>query len=156
MKPTTLLKHHQVSSTLEVRENTQTGYHSMFAAQNLKATTVLSKFGYETKLTIPSRFSVQINETEHITLKPQYLQYINHSCNPNVFFDTQKMQIEVLRDIREGEEICFFYPSTEWKMTESFDCSCKSERCLGKIQGAAYLTSNQIEKYRLSEYILQK
>lgn len=155
METTTLIKD-QVTPFLEVRENPQTGYHSMFAAKSLEAHTVLSKFGYERKLTTPSRFSVQVNETEHITLKPQYLQYINHSCHPNLFFDTQKMELVVLRPVEAGEELSFFYPSTEWRMTEAFDCGCNSKHCLGHIQGAAYLTYDSLVKYRLSAHILQK
>ncbi len=155
MKTTTLLKH-QVTPSLEVRENTQTNYSSMFATEDLKAHTILSKFGYETKLTVPSRFSVQINESEHITLKPKYLQYINHSCEPNVFFDTQKMELITLRSIKAEDELAFFYPSTEWKMTEVFDCSCGNEHCLERIQGATFLTPEQLKKYRFSKHILEQ
>ena len=66
------------------------------------------------------------------------------------------MELKTLRAIKVGEELNFFYPSTEWKMTEAFDCLCGSSECLGQIQGAAYLTYDNLTKYRLSKYILDK
>ena len=32
--------------------------------------------------------TVQTGADRHITLMPEFLQYINHSCGPNVFFNT--------------------------------------------------------------------
>ena len=73
-----------------------------------------------------------------------------------MFLDTQKMELKTLQSIKAGEELVFFYPSTEWKMKEPFNCICKSPDCLQRIQGAAYLTYDNLVKYRLSEYILDK
>lgn len=153
MKSHNLLKH-SVTPSLEVHENPQTGYKSLYATKSFSADSLLSKFSFREKQNVPTQHSIQIGEEEHITLQPDYLQYTNHSCEPNVFFDTQRMEIQVLKDIEAGEEIRFFYPSTEWKMAESFECSCGSEQCLQRIQGAAYLTPSQLEKYRISDYIL--
>jgi hypothetical protein len=89
-------------------------------------------------------------------LDPEFLQYINHSCNPNVFFDTQKRVVIALGNIEIGEEFTFFYPSTEWSMDRGFDCICQSKNCLGYIQGAAHLPPNVLKKYKLSQYIQQK
>ncbi|WP_287521727.1 SET domain-containing protein-lysine N-methyltransferase [Okeania sp. SIO2C2] len=89
-------------------------------------------------------------------LDPEFLQYINHSCNPNVFFDTQKKVVIALRNIEIGEEFTFFYPSTEWSMDRGFNCICQSENCLGYIQGSAHLPLNVLKKYKLSDYIRQK
>ncbi len=155
MQPTNLLKH-SVTASLEVHEDPQTGYKSLYTTQDIPKGNVLSTFGYQEKLSKPTRYSVQVNEQEHIILDPEYLQYINHSCAPNVFFDTQKMEIQVLKSIEAGEQITFFYPSNEWNMTEPFDCSCGSENCLQQIQGAAYLNYNQLAKYQLSAYIVNK
>ncbi|MFK7906208.1 MAG: SET domain-containing protein-lysine N-methyltransferase [Chitinophagales bacterium] len=147
---------HQVTPNLEVREDTQTGYHSMYTTKDLEPFTVLSEFEHQNKLSVPTRFSVQINKTEHITLKPTYLQYINHSFAPNVFFDTKKMELITLHPIQAGEELAFFYPSTEWRMTEAFTCGCGSEHCLKSIQGAAYLSYDNLVKYRLSQHIIDR
>lgn len=145
-----------VTPFLEVREKPETSYKSLFARQEIAADFLLSVFTYQEKLTHPDRYSVQLTETSHITLAPNYLKYTNHNCNPNVFFDTVNMKLITLRPIQKGEEITFFYPSTEWKMTEPFNCICNSPNCLGEIRGGAFLTYDNLVKYRLSEYILDK
>ena len=93
---------------------------------------------------------------QHIELNPNYLQYTNHSCSPNVFFDTARMEVISLRAISAGEEITFFYPSTEWKLIEPFDCACGSEQCLQRIQGAAYLSGEELKRYRLTDYVQEQ
>ena len=150
-----VVQNQQVNALFEVKAQSA-DYKSIFATQDLKINTVIANFSYKEKLLAPNRYSVQINETEHISLSPDYLKYLNHSCTPNVFLDTQKMELTTLRAIEAGEELMFFYPSTEWKMTEAFDCICKQPDCLQSIQGAAYLTYDNLIKYRLSEYILDK
>ena len=66
------------------------------------------------------------------------------------------MVIVCLKKIEIAEAMTFFYPSTEWSMTQSFDCLCKSAICLGKIQGAAHLPSDILENYQLSDHIAKK
>ncbi|MGB3535599.1 MAG: hypothetical protein WBA13_19045 [Microcoleaceae cyanobacterium] len=41
-------------------------------------------------------------------------------------------------------------------MAKGFDCTCQSENCLGRIQGAAELSPDVLRTYKLSEYIQQK
>lgn len=153
---TNKIKKHPKTSVFEVHENCETNFKSMFAGQDLAAGVQLSTIDGGNRLDNPNRYTVQINEKEHLELNPEYLQYINHSCEPNVFFDTTKMVLITLRPITAGEELTFFYPSTEWKMTEPFDCLCQSPHCLGRIGGAAYLAKANIEKYRLTNYVLEK
>ena len=117
---------------------------------------VICKFGNKEILDRPNYLTVQIGDSQHIMLDPEYLHYINHSCSPNVFFDTENMVLIALRNIEIGEEFTFFYPSTEWSMDRGFDCICQSENCLGYIQGAAHLPLNVLTKYELSDYIKQK
>ena len=143
------------ASFLEVREITE-GYKSIYAAQDLAAGTVLINFGYEAEMTTPTRHSLQVGENHHISLSPAYLKYLNHSCEPNIFVDTNRKALISTKKIAAGEELTFFYPSTEWQMTEAFTCGCGSENCLNTIQGAAYLTYDQLVKYKLSDYVIQK
>jgi SET domain-containing protein len=61
---------------------------------------------------------------------------VNHSCDPNVglVLPTNKPRewgVEALRDIKKGEDLTFFYPSTEWDMAQGFDCSCGAKVSLG-------------------------
>ena len=91
MNETTDTRTENVTPFLEVREEINTGYKSLFVRQNLDANVVLEKFTYDAKLKTPTRYTVQISETDHIELSPNYLQYANHNCEPNMFFDIVKM-----------------------------------------------------------------
>ena len=103
----TYLKKYSVSPFFEVQEDEQTGYKSLFAAQDLPAFTILLTIGYQKILDAPNMHSLQIGDNRHIELQPDYLQYTNHSCNPNVFFDTTRLEVISLRPIPVGEEINF-------------------------------------------------
>lgn len=48
------------------------------------------------------------------------------------------------------------YPSTEWQMSQPFDCACgKSSHCLGKMDGAHSIQPETLAKYTINEHILQ-
>ena len=66
------------------------------------------------------------------------------------------MSLVALRPIKQGEEVTFFYPSTEWEMSEPIDCICGSKDCLGQFKGAAYLGYDNLIKYRLSDHVINK
>lgn len=149
------LKKSTIPPFFEVHEQVATGYKSLYALKDLKPNTVLASF-HGTLFAEPTRYTVQINAKQHMELQPAHLRYTNHSCEPNVFFDTTKRQLITLRPIQTGEEFSFFYPSTEWDMTEAFDCLCGKPQCLGRIQGANYLAYNQLKKYKLTAYVIEK
>jgi len=130
--------------------------NALFALRSFQPGEVIAEFWAGTISAEPTYLTVQIDVGKHITLQPEFLQYINHSCDPNVFFDTTLMKVVALREIKEGEEMTFFYPSTEWKMTQTFECYCGSATCLGNIRGAAFLTDEQWKQYRLTDFIQQQ
>ena len=140
----------------EVRECQVTGSKSVHTNVGLSENQVLARFSSRSILLKPNYLTVQINSSQHILLKPEWLQYINHGCDPNVFFDVDRRKLVALRNIYEGEELRFFYPSTEWSMDNSFDCNCASDACLKQIQGAAFLSIDVLRTYRLSPYISQQ
>jgi hypothetical protein len=146
----------KVGSNTEIRECPKTKSKSLHATVEFKYGQVISHFAPKDVLNRPNYLTVQMSDHQHIMLNPEFLQYINHSCNPNVFFDTTKMVVMALRQIEIGEELTFFYPSTEWSMAQGFDCGCQSETCLKYIQGAAHLSPNTLKKYKLSSLIEQK
>jgi hypothetical protein len=146
----------KVSAFAEVWECSLTGNKSLKATISFVSGDIIFAFGAKERLTEPTYLTVQLNEQEHILIAPEFLQYINHSCNPNVFFDTTDRVITCLRKIEAGEEITFFYPSTEWSMVQEFDCYCKTQKCLGRIQGALHLHPAILQAYQLSDYIKQK
>lgn len=137
-------------------QNNITGEKSLHATIPLKNGEVFSSFESAETLTAPNKYTVQVSDDEHIILQPEYLQYINHSCEPNVFFDTAKMQISCLKDIAVGDELTFFYPSTEFAMASPFNCFCGANNCLHKIQGASFLTPDIIHHYKFTDFIMQK
>jgi hypothetical protein len=137
----------------DIMQSTITGEKSLHASAFFDAGETLSDFNAGSVLEQPTYLTVQTGEQKHITLEPEFLQYINHSCNPNVFFDTTLMKLVALREIQPGDEILFFYPSTEWDMTQPFSCFCGNTDCLQLIKGAAYLSDTEIMRYRFTDFI---
>ena len=132
------------------------GHRSLGARKAFKANEVMTDFSFRQKYTTPSYLTVQITEDEHIELSPEYLECINHSCDPNCFFDTAAMQLIAVKDVKEGEELTFFYPSAEWDMDRAFECLCGTSQCIGMIKGAKYLSSDLVKKYRFTDFIRRK
>src|SRR5688572_22761783 len=91
----------------------------------------------------PNYLTVQVAEDKHIELFPECLECANHSCDPNCFFDTTRMEFVTLRAMAKGEEFKFFYPSAEWDMDQAFPCNCGSPNCVGMIKGAKYLSKEE-------------
>lgn len=140
----------------EVRQKISNKQNALFSLRLYQPGDVIADFSAGTISAEPTYLTVQVGVGKHITLQPEFLQYINHSCDPNVFFNTTTMQLVALRELQPEEEMTFFYPSTEWKMTQSFNCYCGSPHCIGKIKGAAYLSKEAQEKYHLTDFIQQQ
>lgn len=145
-----------VTENLGLFYNAANGHHSLQALQQMPLNSVLHTFGAREFVPRPTYLSVQVADDKHILLAPEFLQYINHSCEPNTFFDTKTGQVVAIRSIAPGEEITFFYPSTEWSMTQPFTCFCGAANCLGQIQGAAHLSKRALAKYRFAEHIQRR
>ena len=144
-----------VESWASIRENGITGSKSLHANVDFLPGQVICKFEAREILNSPNYLTVQIGNYQHILLEPEFLQYINHSCEPNLFFDISNHTLRAISRIKIGDELTFFYPSTEWSMDRKFDCICQSQNCLGRIQGAAHLSSDVLTKYQLTPYIKQ-
>ncbi len=130
--------------------------------QHLRATcshtsgSLLHKFSVREYVPHPTYLSLQIDHHRHIHLEPEFLQNLNHSCDPNVYVDVTNHEIICLRDIDANEEVAFFYPSTEWAMEQGFNCGCSSANCLGEIKGAMYLNRNLLPRYKFTPHIMEK
>lgn len=140
----------------EIIHNTVTNQKSLHAMIPFKSGDLISKFSAGDIYKEPNYLTVQRGIDEHITLRPEFLQYINHSCNPNVFFDTTRMEIIAIRDIEPNEEFSFFYPSTELDMAQPFICYCGTKNCLQNIKGAKYIPGEILKQYRLTDFIQQQ
>jgi len=137
----------------EIREDEESLAKALFATCSFEPGDIICRFSGAAILNEPTYLTVQVGETEHIHLQPEFLQYINHSCNPNVIFNTTLYQLECLQPIKTGDELCFFYPATEWSMAQPFECLCGSKKCLKYIQGAAHLPIESLEGYKLTDFI---
>ncbi|KAL4803805.1 hypothetical protein BDV18DRAFT_162814 [Aspergillus unguis] len=100
--------------------------------------------------------SVQTSRDEHIELNSD-LVFCNHSCEPSLNFDMGKMEVRVVegRDLKEGDALTFFYPSSEWDMDQGFQCLCGSEKCKGWIGGAKDMKREELEGYWLNKHIVE-
>ena len=60
------------------------------------------------------------------------------------------------RDLKEGDVLSFFYPSTEWHMVQPFECFCGEAACLGKIMGAGQMGKVNLKANWLNQHIEEK
>ena len=139
-----------------VRQNIDNNQKAFFAQRKYDAGQVVAEFSAGKIMSTPTYLTVQVDIDKHIMLQPEHLQYINHSCDPNVFFDTHAMHIVALKTIEEGDEMTFFYPSTEWDMAQPFTCFCGCTNCLGEIRGAAHINPETLSNYKLTRFIQQQ
>ncbi|RKP23120.1 hypothetical protein SYNPS1DRAFT_31181 [Syncephalis pseudoplumigaleata] len=102
----------------------------------------------------PVYTTVQTGEAAHVELNCD-LTYMNHSCYPNVQVNTSTWEFIAARDIAAGEELTFFYPSTEWSMEQPFDCWCGADKCLGKVCGAKDAPKDILNLNHLNDHIIQ-
>ncbi|KAI0163297.1 hypothetical protein BJ166DRAFT_291250 [Pestalotiopsis sp. NC0098] len=101
----------------------------------------------------PTYATVQAGKDRHLNLNSDLL-YLNHSCEPSLIFDTANFNILVgPNGLQVGEELTFFYPSTEWEMAQPFDCFCGKATCRGRIAGAKDMTSEQLEGLWINGHI---
>lgn len=96
---------------------------------------------------LPSKYSIQTGKIIHVEPfskntqdSTSSWQFLNHSCSPNSFIDTETSALIALKNIAAGDEICFNYNTTEYEMASPFQCKCVSEKCYGEIKGFKYLS----------------
>lgn len=141
---------------IEVRRNNISGHHGLFSRKEFTNDQLISAFTAEQVFRKPSYQTIQISDRRHISLQPHFLQYVNHSCEPNCFFNTTDMEFIALHAVNSGDELTFFYPSTEWRMAQPFMCYCGKINCCGLIEGASQMPGNLLKQYKLTTYIHKK
>jgi len=140
----------------QVWENELAGEKALIATASFMPGETICSFGAGEILDHPTYLTVQVDAGKHITLQPEFLQYINHSCSPNAFFDTTHFVLVCVKEIKEGDEITFFYPSAEWHMEQPFACRCQAANCHKYIQGAAHLSKEILKQYHLTDFITKQ
>ncbi|KAH6997172.1 hypothetical protein EDB80DRAFT_727202 [Ilyonectria destructans] len=118
---------------------------------------VFAKFDFPpcTPASEPTYATVQTGRDTHLNLNSDLL-YINHSCEPSLHFDVGNLNVLVgPKGLKVGDELTFFYPSTEWSMAQPFDCLCNTPTCRGRIAGARDMTDTQLDGTWLNGHIIQ-
>lgn len=100
----------------------------------------------------PSYQSIQIDAHRHIE-QLGVLAYLNHACRPNMIIDTSTLTLYAARAIATGEELTFFYPSTEWELQRPFICLCGAPQCVRLVAGAKYLSVDLLSRYFINCHI---
>lgn len=126
------------SMGLQVRLDADGSRHTV-ARRPLAAGTVLGPLLARAESAGPARHTLQVGPHRHVWLAPAPLEYVDHSCAPNLTLDVDGGVVRVLRDIAAGEAVTFFYPACEWQMQTPFHCLCGSPACVGLVRGAEAL-----------------
>ncbi len=130
---------------------TENKFRTLVTKRAYKKGEVICSMPSENIVDKPTRFTVQIARDRHTHVGK--LAALNHSCDPNVILDTEKMLMIARRDIEKGEELFFFYPATEWEMQAPFICMCGSANCIQVVAGARFLSLSVLETQYLSKHI---
>ena len=130
---------------------TENKFRSLITKQAYKKGQVICEIPSDNVVNKATRFTVQIGRNEHTDVGK--LAALNHSCDPNVILDTENMLMVALRDVSKGEELSFFYPSTEWEMDAPFICLCGASNCIHVVAGARFLPLSTLENHFLNKHI---
>ncbi|KAF1825322.1 uncharacterized protein K489DRAFT_299268, partial [Dissoconium aciculare CBS 342.82] len=102
--------------------------------------------------------TIQTSKNTHTDPRSALL-YMNHSCQPSLLTEhglAGEVKIARDRDIKKGDHLTFFYPSTEWAMDRPFDCLCGAPEgvCLSSVQGSKYIPNDRIGQWFVNDHIL--
>ena len=100
----------------------------------------------------PTYQTIQVGPSRHIE-ELGVIAHLNHSCRPNVLVHIGRLECIALADVAPGEELTFFYPSTEWEMARPFACQCGAPECVGRVTGARSLPVEVLARYYINEHI---
>jgi D-alanine-D-alanine ligase-like ATP-grasp enzyme len=124
---------------IAIRVDADGSQHAV-ARRHLRAGSVVGPLLAREDAAGPARHTLQAGPGRHIWLWPAPLEFVDHSCAPNVAFDVDGGVVRVLHDVAPNEPLTFFYPATEWQMQSPFACLCGDAACLGQVSGAMFLT----------------
>ncbi|KAH6586087.1 hypothetical protein BASA50_000792 [Batrachochytrium salamandrivorans] len=100
----------------------------------------------------PTWASIQVARDTHAEIRSELL-FMNHSCDPSTHVDTSRMRVIAARTIAPGDEITFFYPSTEWDMAQPFTCHCGAVACLHRITGSRIMSLDSLANRFINHHI---
>jgi hypothetical protein len=140
-----------MSSMETLTIKTENKFRSLITKQAYQKGEIICDIPTEKLFDKANRYTVQISQTKHTEVGK--LSALNHSCDPNVILDTENLKMIARRDIAEGEELSFFYPSTDWEMDAPFICLCGASNCIHVVAGARFLPLSTLENHYLNRHI---
>lgn len=117
---------------------------------------------------VPKRtiHTIQIGREQHVLPDPP-VRYLNHSCDPNLGVVLNRdglFDFVALKDIEEGDELCFDYAMTEYSLceleqaeSERIICACGASTCRGRIGHYPALPEQTKARYEglIAPYLLE-
>ena len=130
---------------------THNKYRSLTTRKAYRRGDVICPIPTENLFDKPNQFTVQTGIHEHVEVKE--LASMNHSCDPSTILETKRMLVIATRNLAPGDELTFFYPSTEWEMSSPFICLCGAANCIHVVAGARFLPLSTLEGHYLNQHI---
>lgn len=146
-----------ISPKLELRSSTVNGF-GLFTKDKIHKDERIAVFG-GTIGTKEDVFALSYDECVHNVVQidtdlwlintPEILDYLNHSCNPNVGFYGQIMLV-AMRDIQADEEITCDYAMvvSEFVGMKNFECLCGATDCRKIMSEDDWKKKDLQEKYK--------
>ena len=97
-----------------------------------------------------SPWAMQIDDNKFVDTKEFVVgDYINHSCDPTLKIDFNRLTFVANKPIVPGDELTYNYDTTEFDLVRDrldFTCHCGSKNCIGKIKGFKFLPQARKEQ----------
>ncbi len=130
---------------------TENKFRSLISKRAYEKGELICEIPTEKVVNKANRYTVQIASDKHTDVGK--LAALNHSCDPNVILETENLLMYACKDIEKGDELSFFYPSTEWEMDAPFICLCGASNCIHVVAGARFLPLSTLEHHYLNKHI---
>lgn len=116
---------------LLIRKKSKIHGFGIFAEKDIRKGAIFYKILAKSISNKPKPRHAFIGNNRWIT-DPKILNWINHSCNPNIKLDVSKEKPVLIakRNIKSGEEITCNYAETETGGSK-VPCNCGTKKCLG-------------------------
>jgi tRNA-dependent cyclodipeptide synthase len=159
-----LAKEKENSEKVEIGEVVGKG-KGLLAKKDFKVGEVVFEIFGDT-INYATDYTIPINEFEKVEprLSKSVAQYMNHSCEPNIYPSKDGRKYLAMAEIKKGDEVVTNYgflglrfgeeKSIDGSEMKVFDltCHCGTKSCKGKLRG--YLEFTDDEKTKYSAYIL--
>ena len=95
------------------------------------------------------KFSIPVSDDLFVTWSdnPDEWIPINHSCEPNIWYENSNENLYARRDIKKEEELTRDYATFYANYELHFECKCRQACCRQYITQCDYLKPDLIEKY---------